>query len=581
VILASPASRGPRVRSLASRDRLRLARWKAARPRLWQIDLLSSAELASFTSERGVEAVGEGDINDLWRLGLLRADFIESENELKRPGLILLGGRGTTPLLYADLRDPKHRPEGWHDALRFCTSFPSGVVPLFHPFRLAILQLLLSTLSAGIHPMQYLRHSLGGASIEELHRRSQEYSTGQPAFLHRLEEVSEAVELAVLSEPYASDAIGVSIRGWISVEEHQASLRKYWRMARGILARLDRDAVEERRRDLCVLADRLDDNSTLYTIARYMGNEQRRKLTGAFGGAMVLRMAAETLRRGCEDAWQAQLPEEDELLHGSYVQHIKQRLYGSIRILDDDRTVREEFVRQQGLDYGTRVRWYVEGDTELAALRFALGQFRPVEFVQLRGAGGLGRREFRDGLRRDRGGAIFSFVLVDADRKDAIRSIRLGIEEHELCGLVCLCAPDLELENFDRSELVSSLEECARRTGVTFVDTAQLQGLGEKASSGSSLLEGASLLVAEGRPVRKGALWGRVLMEMAFGEAQWTPGLVTRKAERPLMQAFWSAVRSIRIDYHGQKIKQAVTIVGDGSAAAALRELSARVSPRT
>ena len=76
---------------------------------------------------------------------------------------------------------------------------------------------------------------------------------------------------------------------------------------------------------------------------------------------------AETLRRFSESTFGRELPEEDELGFGM-MRKVKAENYGSNRLLDGERGVANAFVRRFGLDYGVRVRWYVEGYTEWGAL---------------------------------------------------------------------------------------------------------------------------------------------------------------------------------------------------------------------
>ena len=100
---------------------------------------------------------------------------------------------------------------------------------------------------------------------------------------------------------------------------------------------------------------------------------------------------------------------------------MKKRMYGANRLLDADRSVKDQFIRKIGLDYGVRLRWYVEGDTEYYALESILGQFGAVELINLRGqvvaSHGKGF-SFRGDLRNDLKAKRYSFVSIDNDRSD-------------------------------------------------------------------------------------------------------------------------------------------------------------------
>src|SRR5581483_128330 len=97
---------------------------------------------------------------------------------------------------------------------------------------------------------------------------------------------------------------------------------------------------------------------------RVRSNEKLRlNLEGGLGGAMLFRTMAEFLRRAIEKVFATQLPEEDE-----WRDTAKEKLFGSSRLFDGDRNAAHELLRQRGLGYGPRLRWYVEGQTEFWGL---------------------------------------------------------------------------------------------------------------------------------------------------------------------------------------------------------------------
>src|SRR5690349_16332098 len=92
----------------------------------------------------------------------------------------------------------------------------------------------------------------------------------------------------------------------------------------------------------------------------------RLELEGYLGEAVFLRTMAEMLRRVSEEAFNTELPEEDELGFGRMSQ-IKKTIYGSSRLLDNHKAG-NEFARWHGLNYKPRVHLYTEGSTEYGAL---------------------------------------------------------------------------------------------------------------------------------------------------------------------------------------------------------------------
>jgi hypothetical protein len=160
---------------------------------------------------------------------------------------------------------------------------------------------------------------------------------------------------------------------------------------------------------------------------------------------------AEVLRRATEEVFLTQLQEEDEWIDTS-----KEKLFGSKRLFDGDRNADNELLRQQGLSYGPRLRWYVEGDTEFWGLNdfFKTIRATDVEVLNLRGqVVQKNSIAFRESLRSDLRMGTFSFVSLDKDVSRNIQAIRAAIQEDQICGSVFISSPDFEFGNFDLSEL--------------------------------------------------------------------------------------------------------------------------------
>src|SRR5262249_7423715 len=112
-------------------DPVLLGTWIAARPYIWQMDLLNGRELNSFAEKHGISFPGNlrsasweywaGPILKLWQLGWLRADIVVSKKALEIPGLIEVGTNDRGRLLYADARQPA--PD-WRSRIPALKSFP-------------------------------------------------------------------------------------------------------------------------------------------------------------------------------------------------------------------------------------------------------------------------------------------------------------------------------------------------------------------------------------------------------------------------------------------------------------------------
>ena len=132
------------------------------------------------------------------------------------------------------------------------------------------------------------------------------------------------------------------------------------------------------------------------------------------------------------------MPEEDELGFGVWQKDSRRIIYGSERVLDAPRNISNELMRQYGLDYGVRVRCYVEGETEYGALNSIIKPQNGIELINLGGNFIEGKKKgmaFRASLRNDKKSRIFSIVVLDNDRSDFVRAVRNAAAQDQMCGL--------------------------------------------------------------------------------------------------------------------------------------------------
>ncbi len=128
--------------------------WIAEHQRIWQMKFLNARNLAQFCSDRGLADFGEKGIIQLWQLGLLKADLIESDEEFAYDGLVARGHNRYGGYRYSDERQLHQRPEGWGDTAKTLTPLRDDVELLFHPFRYYVLYHLNRVLGVNIHKMQ-------------------------------------------------------------------------------------------------------------------------------------------------------------------------------------------------------------------------------------------------------------------------------------------------------------------------------------------------------------------------------------------------------------------------------------------
>ena len=67
----------------------KLAGWIAERYGIWQMDFLNAKNLSDFCKDRGL-SFWELHVEQLWQLGLLKADILESKKSLEKKGLLIL-----------------------------------------------------------------------------------------------------------------------------------------------------------------------------------------------------------------------------------------------------------------------------------------------------------------------------------------------------------------------------------------------------------------------------------------------------------------------------------------------------------
>ena len=205
-------------------------------------------------------------------------------------------------------------------------------------------------------------------------------------------------------------------------------------------------------------------------------------------------------------------------------------------------------MRQFQLDYGSRLRWYVEGDTEEGALRrfFGEAEGHPVTIVNLRGNVVRGNAlAFREALRDDLKNGVFSVVSLDGDRTDVVRAARKAAEDDEICGQLYINDPDFEFANFSVTELEEVAWRLAEAAGEAAESRIALRTAVATAKSGRELMEAATRAAPTLARLAKGREWGRRLMEYAFEHPKRETGAV-----RSIVEAVTAAARDVNANYN-------------------------------
>ena len=531
-----------------------LGRWMAGRTAIWQMQPLDQEEFARFVSARGLGYSAGSDIQSLWQTGLLKADMVQSDSELEIPGLEPINGGHSASFVYVDVREVSF-PAGLSNILDRQPAAPTRVALFFHPFRYHVLYNIDLNLGPRFHRMQQLLYSEGYRALLEAWQSFFDRRTSQPDLPQAVRYWESVTELAVSAEPYFYERL-FGVFPWRiedGREKQREAIAAHWHDASAYYRAAGVERLERARQTLCVAAETLDPNKAVHTLLRLSATEQRiTHVKGTLGASMLLLTMAEILRRGAEEVFGIELPEEDEKGFGITYSQAKEKLYGSKRILDGDQAVTARFLRSQGLASGIRVCWYVEGETEYHALETVLAGYPEVELINLRGRvverGDRGV-SFRDSLRNDLRAERFSFVLLDADRVDNIRAVRKAAEDDELCGAFHISQPDFEFGDFTLAELGGILWSIAEEMGAAAADQNRLEERSRACRTGKSLLAVAREAVAELAQVGKGEEWGRRLMLYALEHPEWTARESAQPTLRPVLSALQLVLDATSANY--------------------------------
>jgi hypothetical protein len=372
-------------------------------------------------------------------------------------------------------------------------------------------------------------------------------------FSECIERWHDVTAVAILAEPVSAERMFGRLRmpPGRSVGDQRDRTRAYWNELSKLFHAVGLNRIEAARKEMCEEVLLMDPNKDFHNLIRLTVRRTGLDVRGDIGLAICVRVMAEAVRRAAEDAFQVELPEEDECGFGwgEAIRNFKQTTYGGTRVLDDD-SVAKAFLKEYGLDLGLKVRWYVEGETECGFLEYVLRSLGTtglgtsgIEIRNLRGqvaqAKGL-IPEFRDSLRNDIKLEIFSLVTVDADRGEIARAVRAAIDQGEFFGRVFMppTGQDFEFGNFALDELAEVLWRIAAEQGVEEAVRDRICAAVQGATSGKEVINLANQAVQPGYRFNKGESWGRALAVYFLEKPAWPDG-----GPRPVREAIVYAYR--------------------------------------
>src|SRR5260370_19493068 len=514
--------------------------WIEEHHRIWQMKFLDANKLASFSHDRGVSYFNETDVIQLWQLGLIKADLIISRRKLRLVGLT---ERGTDPYgnyQYSDERRLPRQQTGWENARKTLKPLQKGMELLFHPFRFYVLYHIGQMLDLRASSMQMLLQENYPRLLEISLTMFNNFSCSDK-FIPSINTWNDVASLAIITEPCFYERIfhliGVSLSSIRNIDNWRMQIRQeiddYWEQyVQELYQRIGIDRLEEIRQELCFATQMLDRNRWIHTLLCLGDSKQRLELEGNLGGALLLRTMAEMLRRATEKAFDRELREEDELGFGWVPKDVKEKLYGSNRLLDNHQAA-ATFARQHGLNYRPRVHLYGEGDTEYSALNSFFGAMG-IPVTNLHGlikegksktGKPIGATFFRDNLHADIKAQTYSIVVIDMDVEDNVRVLRSTARNNQtsqndgIFGRIFYSDPDFEFANFDVEELEEVLWKWVGGEGPRQEDRELLHSHVKNAKNSTEFFNGVkhaarSLLQLYGYD--KCEEWGEALIQFAW-----------------------------------------------------------------
>lgn len=351
----------------------------AENPELWHFKLLSPQQLEAFARDRGV-SLGHDAVELLWRAGLLRCDLLISRAELAGSPLELVCEENGH-FQYCDSRRLPHQPEGFGGVLSTpeIADIPGEL--FFHPFRIFVLYHISRVFRFQPSSTQYLRYPKGLCNLAKRHVEMLDSGSSKAPFAQRLEHWNTIAEFSIVLEPMWYRRVFHEVD--MPFADTQTALIRAQEALRvtttEVLTQINIQEIDAVRGELCRAAEILDSNKLVHVLLRLMAKHERLKLRDRLGGCMLFLCMAEVVRRAAEDALNIELAEEDEMGFGQWMDGARSLFYGTERILDAPSETQRDFLTSMGLDRGTKARCYVEGPTELGALRSAVGAGAGIE----------------------------------------------------------------------------------------------------------------------------------------------------------------------------------------------------------
>ncbi len=544
-----------------------IGKWLFERGFIWQMKLLDEESFLRFAEERSINfGHSERDIKRLrkfWSLGLIRADLVITETPQETEGLTFLN-KNDSHYIYADERKCLIRTEGYSNSLEELKDLSDDINLLFHPFRLFVFYKIKEIAKSVLCSFTLYSSTDNYQKYFEWDVKYFDKFTSREDFQNEIANWNDIVSLAVAAEPIAFRKLFgfYTIRYSLPFERTEKneqlfydSIQTHENEFKELLEKFNISQIKEIISEICVDVECIEPNSDILMLLRLMKGKYRlEQLKGNLGLVTYILTMAEVIRRVAEVVFEVILPEEDEFSFCGDEASYKEYFYGSPRLLDSV-NAKTQFVRELGLDYNLRLRWYVEGQTEFFALQSYLGNNTAIEVINLKGEVVAGKGKgvaFRENLLNDISRSIYSWVSLDGDVSDNCRVVKKAVENGEMFGSFFFSNPDFEFENFSLDELVETVWEIAVENGAEGEDKANLIESTKSATNGAEFERLVRKSIPSLNRFSKGKDWGERLMRLSKSNPE---KLIEdgKLQMRKILEAIRLAHYAIRCSYHLSK----------------------------
>jgi gamma-glutamylcyclotransferase (GGCT)/AIG2-like uncharacterized protein YtfP len=495
------------------------------------------------------------DVRHLWQLGILRADVVVTRDSIDMDGLVFIGSEGDENR-YADMRDCVSKTNGLADVVKDLGVLPADIYPLFHPFRYYVVYRIEEELIPRINAFQILKSTTGCRRALDQFIDTIQTRTASEKFRADVRRWNEITSLAVAVEPFTYGKVFGYYKfpdpNFKKEEEFYSDQRAQYEDCKEMLLAIGLDQVKRILSELCRKAAVLEPNDDIRRLLRLTKRYRIERVKGKLGGSVYLLCMAEMIRRTAERVFETELPEEDEIGcgWGEETADFKEDFYGTRRVVDSHKAKRN-FLRDLNLDYSVRLRWYVEGYTELNALSAEFSEDENIELINLKGevhAGTAKGLSFRENLVNDLRQSVYSFISLDRDEENNRRVLDKAIECREMFGMAFLSDPDFEFENFSSDELAHLLWQMALEKGAPIEEEEYFLKVVSSARNGKQLTENERKALPNFQSSAKGKEWGERLLK--FAKANPYRERDRQREYRPLLEAILWARHALDCDYY-------------------------------